>query len=159
MHLSHVFSLLFHKRFALKRSELIQNKTENRCMKIWLLLALLKVSDNHHAWESRFPGRPLGDISSVHFFPTVSGADSKLAESLGILQLSPLCLRSSPPGLKRKPFLTSTLYFIRTLVSLLHWQSGFIDSHRMIGQASEGGSVPGGLSETPAAPATSPQHL
>lgn len=88
----------------------------------------MKVSDNHSAWESRFPGRPLGDISSVHFFPTVYGADLKLMESLGMLQLSPLCLRSSPPSLKGKQFLAGTGYFIRTLVSLMNWKSSFIDS-------------------------------
>lgn len=99
-------------------------KTDQLKTDVWklsLLLAPVKVSGNHSAWESRFPGRPLGDISSVQFFPTVYGADLKLMESLGILPLSPLCLRSSPPSLKRKPFVAGTGYFIRTLVCLMNW--------------------------------------
>ena len=82
-------------------------KTDQLKTDVWklcLFLAPVKVSDNHSAWESRFPCRPLGDVSSVRFFPTVSRADSQLMESLGILQLSPLCLRSGPPCLKENHF-------------------------------------------------------
>lgn len=101
--LLHILSLLFCKRFALKRSKLAENRsTGNSCTKTQFFSCPVKVSDNHRAWESRFPGRLLGDISSLHFFPTVYVADSKLIKSLGILQLSPLCLRSSPPSLKTK---------------------------------------------------------
>lgn len=114
----HVLSVLFQKRFALQRSKLTQNRsTENRCIEMLLLLASLKVSDNHNAWESKFPGQPLGDISSVHFFPTVYGADSKLTELLGICSYLLCVLGQIPQVSKRKLLLTSVLYFIKTLVS------------------------------------------
>lgn len=135
-------------------------KTDQLKTDVWrisLLLALMKVSDIHSSWESRFPGRPLGDFYSVHFFPTVYEADSKLMESLRILQLSPLCLRSSPPSLKIKPFLAGTGYFIRTLGSLMNQESGFIDSYSMIWQPCDSSNAPRGFSEGPAAPATFPE--
>lgn len=107
VYVSCMFCLYYFAR-GLPSREVNWLKTDQRKTDVWkpgLLLALVKVSDNHSSWESRFPGRPLGDISSVYFFPTVYRADSKLTQSLGILQLSPLCLRSSPTSLKGKPFL------------------------------------------------------
>lgn len=152
----HVLSVLFQKRFALQRSKLTQNRsTENRCIEMLLLLASLKVSDNHNAWESKFPGQPLGDISSVHFFPTVYGADSKLTELLGICSYLLRVLGQIPQVSEENYFWLPYFISLKHL-SLVRWQRGVIDSCSMIGQTSDSGSVPGGLPEAPAAPATSP---
>lgn len=143
------------KRFALQGSKSTQNRsTENRCIEM-LLLASLKVSDNHNAWESKFPGQPLGDISSVHFFPTVYGADSKLMESLGICSYL-LCVLGQVPQVSKENYFWLVHFISLKHLSPAHWQHGVIDSCSMIGQTSDSGSMPGGLSEAPAAPATSP---
>lgn len=92
-HLPDALPPLFHSEFFPQEKGIWQEAEQLKAdgWKPSLLLVPVRVSDSHSAWESRFPGRTLGDISHSPW--------SWLMESLGILQPSPPCLGTTAPGL------------------------------------------------------------
>lgn len=61
----------------------------------------------------------------------------ELRESLGVLQLSPLCLRSSAPNLQREPFVAGAGYFARTGRGVLLIHTAWSGQHVTVAKCQE----------------------
>lgn len=103
--------------------------------KLSLQFAPVKVSDNRSAWESWFPGRPLGDISFPQFIWSWFKACGITGNTAVIPSVSEIKSSKPPKGTLRGWF----------RIFCWNGERGFVDSHRVTRLTCDSGKVPGGF--------------